>query len=49
MATEPRRYWRRYARQLEFLWLVLLDRFGLYRAPTKLGETIAATSQIKAA
>ena len=49
MATEPRRYWRRYARQLEFLWLVLLDRFGLYRPPAKLGETIAATNQVKAA
>jgi UDP-N-acetyl-D-mannosaminuronic acid transferase (WecB/TagA/CpsF family) len=49
MATEPRRYWRRYARQLEFLWLVLLDRFGLYRPPAKLGETIVATNQVKAA
>ena len=34
MATEPRRYWRRYTRTLEFFWLVLLDRFGLYRAPS---------------
>lgn len=34
MTTEPRRYWRRYTRTLEFFWLVLLDRFGLYRAPT---------------
>lgn len=34
MATEPRRYWRRYARTLEFFWLVLLDRFGLYRPPS---------------
>jgi N-acetylglucosaminyldiphosphoundecaprenol N-acetyl-beta-D-mannosaminyltransferase len=33
MATEPRRYWRRYTRTLEFFWLVLLDRFGLYRPP----------------
>ncbi|OJY65533.1 MAG: hypothetical protein BGP16_12995 [Sphingobium sp. 66-54] len=33
MATEPRRYWRRYARTLEFFWLVLLDRLGLYRPP----------------
>ena len=33
MTTEPRRYWRRYARTLEYFWLVLLDRFGLYRAP----------------
>ncbi len=33
MATEPRRYWRRYARTLEFFWLVLFDRLGLYRPP----------------
>jgi exopolysaccharide biosynthesis WecB/TagA/CpsF family protein len=34
MATEPRRYWRRYTRTLEFFWLVLLDRIGLYRPPS---------------
>lgn len=34
MGTEPRRYWRRYTRTLEFFWLVLLDRFGLYRPPS---------------
>ena len=34
MATEPRRYWRRYTRTLEFFWLVLLDRVGLYRPPS---------------
>lgn len=33
MTTEPRRYWRRYARTLEFFWLALLDRFGFYRPP----------------
>lgn len=33
MVTEPRRYWRRYARTLEFFWLVLFDRLGLYRPP----------------
>lgn len=33
MATEPRRYWRRYARTLEFFWLVMFDRLGLYRPP----------------
>ena len=33
MVTEPRRYWRRYARTLEFFWLVLIDRLGLYRPP----------------
>jgi N-acetylglucosaminyldiphosphoundecaprenol N-acetyl-beta-D-mannosaminyltransferase len=34
MVTEPRRYWRRYARTLEFFWLVLFDRLGLYRPPS---------------
>lgn len=34
MTTEPRRYWRRYTRTLEFFWLVFLDRFGLYRPPS---------------
>jgi N-acetylglucosaminyldiphosphoundecaprenol N-acetyl-beta-D-mannosaminyltransferase len=34
MSTEPSRYWRRYTRTLEFFWLVLLDRVGLYRAPS---------------
>ena len=33
MTTEPKRYWRRYARTMEFFWLVLLDRLKLYRAP----------------
>ena len=49
MTTEPRRYWRRYTRQLEFLWLVLLDRLGLYRPPAALGETVLPTQQVKAA
>ena len=34
MTTEPRRYWRRYTRTIEFFWLVLFDRLGLYRAPS---------------
>lgn len=34
MATEPRRYWRRYTRTMEFFWLVLLDRIRLYRPPS---------------
>jgi exopolysaccharide biosynthesis WecB/TagA/CpsF family protein len=33
MVTEPLRYWRRYARTLEFFWLVALDKAGLYREP----------------
>lgn len=32
--TEPRRYWRRYARTLEFFWLVLADRLRLYHPPS---------------
>ncbi len=33
MVTEPKRYWRRYARTLEFFWLVAFDKLGLYRPP----------------
>lgn len=33
VTTEPKRYWRRYVRDMEFFWLILLDRLGLYRAP----------------
>ena len=49
MTTEPRRYWRRYARTLEYFWLVLADRFGLYRPPAQLGETIVATNEARTA
>ena len=49
MATEPRRYWRRYARTMEFFWLLLLDRLGLYRAPAELGETVVIPNELKAA
>lgn len=38
ITTEPRRYWRRYARDLGFFWEVLLDRFGLYRPPAIPGQ-----------
>lgn len=34
MATEPRRYWRRYFRTLEFFWLVLFDKLGAYKPPS---------------
>ena len=34
IATEPRRYFRRYLRDLEFFWLVMLDSMGWYRAPS---------------
>lgn len=33
MATEPGRYWRRYARDMEYFWLLLVDRLGRYRSP----------------
>ena len=33
ITTEPKRYWRRYLRDMEFFWLVLLDGIGLYRPP----------------
>jgi len=33
MVTEPRRYWRRYARTMEFFWLSAFDWLGLYRPP----------------
>ncbi|MBY0583379.1 MAG: WecB/TagA/CpsF family glycosyltransferase [Sphingomonas sp.] len=33
LSTEPRRYWRRYFRTLDFFWLVLLDGLRLYRPP----------------
>jgi exopolysaccharide biosynthesis WecB/TagA/CpsF family protein len=34
VVTQPRRYWRRYLRDTQFFWLLLLDGLGLYRAPT---------------
>jgi UDP-N-acetyl-D-mannosaminuronic acid transferase (WecB/TagA/CpsF family) len=33
ITTEPRRYWRRYLRDMEYFWLLLLDGLGLYRSP----------------
>lgn len=45
MATEPRRYWRRYTRTLEFFWLVLLDRFGLYRPPSFTSSVVDSTTK----
>jgi exopolysaccharide biosynthesis WecB/TagA/CpsF family protein len=45
MATEPRRYWRRYTRTLEFFWLVLLDRFGLYRPPSFTSPVVDSTTK----
>lgn len=33
ITTEPGRYWRRYARDMEYFWLLMKDRVGRYRAP----------------
>lgn len=49
MATEPRRYWRRYTRTMEFFWLVLLDRFGLYRAPGFMSPVVEPDSAARSA
>jgi exopolysaccharide biosynthesis WecB/TagA/CpsF family protein len=35
ITTEPRRYWRRYLRDVEYFWLLLLDGLGLYRSPMR--------------
>jgi N-acetylglucosaminyldiphosphoundecaprenol N-acetyl-beta-D-mannosaminyltransferase len=45
ITTEPRRYWRRYFRDLEFFWLAFLDRFGMYRAPDLAGDNAQAQRQ----
>lgn len=36
VTTEPRRYWRRYLRDMEYFWLLVLDGLGLYRQPAAL-------------
>lgn len=33
ITTEPRRYWRRYARDMEYFWLLFKDAMGWYRSP----------------
>lgn len=33
ITTQPKRYWRRYLRDMEYFWLMLKDRFGRYRSP----------------
>jgi len=40
ITTEPKRYWRRYLRDMEFFWLILKDRLGRYTAPN-----LSATSK----
>jgi N-acetylglucosaminyldiphosphoundecaprenol N-acetyl-beta-D-mannosaminyltransferase len=36
VTTEPKRYWRRYLRDVEFLILIWIDKLGLYKSPTRL-------------
>ena len=38
ITTEPRRYWRRYLRDMEYFWLLALDGMGLYRQPAALSR-----------
>jgi N-acetylglucosaminyldiphosphoundecaprenol N-acetyl-beta-D-mannosaminyltransferase len=33
ITTEPKRYWRRYLRDMEFLALIWADKLGLYKSP----------------
>ena len=47
VVTQPKRYGRRYLRDLEFFWLLLLDRLGLYRPPA-LGTSAANNSSTPA-
>ncbi len=35
LTTEPRRYWRRYLRDMEFFVLVSMDGLGLYKSPMR--------------
>lgn len=42
VVTEPKRYGRRYLRDLEFFWLVMLDRLGWYRPPALPSSTRTA-------
>lgn len=44
VTTEPRRYWRRYLRDMEYFWLLLLDGLGLYRQPAALASVTPPAS-----
>jgi N-acetylglucosaminyldiphosphoundecaprenol N-acetyl-beta-D-mannosaminyltransferase len=35
ITTEPRRYWRRYLRDMKFFVLIWLDKLGLYKSPVR--------------
>ena len=43
ITTEPLRYWRRYLRDMEYFWLLLLDGLGLYKSPMQPGTPAAST------
>ena len=45
ITTEPRRYWRRYLRDMEYFWLLLKDAMGLYRSPW--GQELKNTRPIR--
>ena len=42
ITTEPKRYWRRYARDLEYFWLLVVDGLGVRRLPGIDGRRCAA-------
>lgn len=46
ITTEPRRYWRRYLRDMEFFWYVLLDGLRLYRSPFPVQSAPADSSAL---
>jgi exopolysaccharide biosynthesis WecB/TagA/CpsF family protein len=39
LITQPRRYWRRYLRDTEYVWLLALDGLNLYRSPMRRGAS----------
>ncbi len=44
ITTEPKRYWRRYLRDMEYFWLLLRDALGRYRSPFPVQAADAITS-----
>ncbi len=47
ITTEPRRYWRRYLRDMEYFWLLLLDALGRYRSPMRARPASDSRGQIR--
>ena len=45
ITTQPRRYWRRYLRDMEYFWLLALDGLGLYRSPMRRGADSSASKK----